>query len=206
MPTDAFADDQLLTETEVRRVLARAAEIDKGRSSLVSPAQLASIGQEVGISEAALNQALLELRGTAPAQPQAAAVQQAKTSPKGKTLRKWLRRLKMVAAGAVLGALAVALEEVGAIAGFTLLGGITISLMLHHRHKRTPTDYQAELGALWAAFLTGLAAAAEGITREPAILITIFWIVAAVVGAVVTTLDLRLLNREEPPEQKPVRS
>jgi hypothetical protein len=201
--TDPFANDQPLSETEVRRVLARAADIDQKRSSSITAAQLASIGQEAGISLEALQQALLELRATAPVpstqaplvQPAPAVALPASRQSEG-LVRKWLRRLQVVAGGVASGIAAIAFEEPGALAAFSVLSAASLALMLYHRKHRSPLECQAELLALWASFGIGIGLV-ERLDGEGMLVVTVSWLITAVVGAVITTLDPRPLSRVE---------
>ncbi len=171
------------TETEVRSILARAAELETATGGgLVSAADLRKIAAEVGIDAGALEQAIAESRS----QP----LTMEKRSDLLRVLT--LKNLGLVIAGGVLGALAIAGDggHLGAFTALAIFGPSTAfagwRALRHRRHGSVPALLR-ELGVFFGSFAVTIASmvGTEGFASAVA------WAVLCGLGAV------SVANRQE---------
>ncbi|HYC50470.1 MAG TPA: hypothetical protein VEB19_05095 [Gemmatimonadaceae bacterium] len=171
------------TETEVRSILARAAELETATGGgLVSAADLRKIAAEVGIDAGALEQAIAESRS-----------QPATMKKRSDLLRVLtLKNLGLVVAGGVLGALAIAADGggLGALTAVAIFGPSAAfagwRALRHRKHGSVPALLR-ELGAFFGSFAMTIASlvGTEGFASAVA------WGVICGLGAVAIT------NRED---------
>jgi hypothetical protein len=139
-PTRTFS------ETEMRRILGRAAELELRAGGAITAEDLRKVATDAGIEAAALDQAMRELDQPAPA-PERSDLVRVLT----------LKNLGMVVAGSVLCSLSFAADG-GHLGSFTALGifgptaAFTAWRAFHHRRRGSLRDLITELGIMFASF------------------------------------------------------
>ena len=179
-------NNTMLSEAEMRRVLARAGELDAVNSFAVSEAELVQVAGEAGISRAAVQQALLELRQSP--QPPAPV---ADATPAG---RGWRRFGVSAAIGAALGLFTNVFESPGAVVfewtaliAVVALVARSVQMAIAHRPEESASDFQAELAALWAAFAASYLVTG-GDASDALGPIIAYWMGMALIGAGITSI------------------
>jgi hypothetical protein len=179
---------QLLTESDVQRVLARAAELDKTRGSLISVAQLESIAQEVGISRLSLEQALTEIQTVT---PQPTRLDARPHDSLFGFVRQWWRRGRSSLMGVLLGVVGGTLGSFGRPAALVAVVALSIGLILYHRRNWDSTAFQIENIGLWGWFTFVAHISMANFRAGSFMVLGLCWLVTAIFGAYVTRYELR---------------
>jgi hypothetical protein len=164
-------DDTPVPEEDVGRIVLRAAQIDLASRDAVTISDLAKIGRDVGISEAAMHRAAREVLG----------------SPE--PFWGWKSIAKKAVVGAVLGAVAAIFStpngpevDYGAIVGLAALVVGSISLAV----TEARWDFQRQLAGLWAGFIgANMVLTTFQSPEDVGVTLASFWMVAALVGGLI---------------------
>ncbi len=189
--------DRLLSEAEVRQVLSRASELDALRSAALSAEELWKVAQEAGISQEAVQQAMVELSQ----QPAHAgrtghdltADAAARTLPAQSTRDRWIRVLRLATSGLVLGVATAFFAYrapgagIGVIATLSLMVARSLDLIRRHRSRGTVREFQTELLGLWGAFGVGANFAVGGLPLQSFILPGTLYLMGASVGGMLAS-------------------
>ena len=181
-----------ISDSQVRLILERAAEIDARGDSLTVD-ELRQIAAEAGIDRAATEAAIQEIMASAEAESQPAPT----VTENGANLpAKDPKSISppWIAAGGALGvALAFVTLELPEVAGISMLGAVAVGLILRAVRairKKSHLGFQLENFAVW--FGLALGGVASGVFT-PAMLAAVFtvWIVASVVGGLIVSYGSR---------------
>jgi hypothetical protein len=191
------------TDTQTQRILERAIEIDARRGVTLRLDQIESIALELGVSPAALEQALLEH-----ADPGSSSIPQP-LPPERFFSPSRIATIAMPLLGALIGgavaAVRIASESRGVhwetLIGLAVIGGISIALISDHSDGRQPIRLQLRLGGLWAGFLAGFSVIYGEVWSDAVGVMGAWWAGSAVVGLIVPWLRRRLSRS---PETDPV--
>ncbi len=200
-PTRAF------TETEARKILLRASELDASHADRVTAADLHRMATEALIAPSALEEALREALGEgsggaalAPAEEDAARRGEEKGKGKGSFWRKLALGTGFLGVGTALGAFAVAVDNAvwapgpGHILAF--LGPCAAFVLyraLRHRWSGSVAGFLGEMGLTLGAFTLSLQVLAGQWMMEPLLL----WSGAcALVGSAIVSVGLHFRNPE----------
>ena len=204
---DQPPEAQRLSDQDARNVLERAIQLDVARTSDTTIAELRRVAQELNISSSALTQALHELQNknlvrATKAEPQAPLPPA--DPPKQKS---WWRTVAIGAAGLIGGQLSLFEPVPDALrvspVAVAVLAIASAYLLFHHRLKRTPSEYQSELLALWGGAAAGVMVALGEPNGPVALDFTFGWLVYSAVGGFLIRLRLPWGKREQPePEVK----
>jgi hypothetical protein len=151
------ADQQPISEQDMRRVLERAIEIDAKRAGETTIGELHRIALELNISPASIAEALRELQGKAvvPATPPAIATQtvEVRSGVMDRTFG-WIRTSMIALGGHIMARsinTAYGMDDVSAmvfaVSLFAALGALGYRLT----HKK-PAEYLRDMAALWVGF------------------------------------------------------
>ena len=185
-------DERVFSDQDARRLLERAIQLDAKRAGDTTLAELKRVAEELNISPRAFEDALRELESKAVAKVDA--IQPARVSEPAPTAHRksWWRPLAIAITSFVGGVISVgpgSNEEVGLFVAVAA----TAALMVHHRFKKTPDEFQKELLALWAPY--GLSwFLAEG-PDDVILILLLAWLASSTIGGFIV--------RFKPPWRKP---
>lgn len=182
--------DRVLGEAEIRRVLARAAELDSQRELLLTTADLRRIASEAHISSEAMEMALREVRAASHPPTDAAVAE------KPAWWRRTLQGAGLIGGGALLALAAVMADRGGfgpaaAAAVFGPSAAFGLYRALRHRWHGSLVDFQKEMALVLGTFALTITAV-EGYDATQVALV--WWAICAVVGGAVVQLTLRTSN------------
>lgn len=167
----------LLTDTDAKRILARAAELDARSGSLLTTNDLRQIAADAGISSDALERALWE-----DDIPEAAA-----RPSEARSAHSLLRTVGLLGIGAVLGALALMLDTISlgtldAVAVFGPSAAFTLFRAMRHRRNGNVTAFLHEMAITFGSFTV----ATFGIEGTQAVAPSLAWaLVCAITGTAI---------------------
>jgi imidazolonepropionase-like amidohydrolase len=177
---ESSMDEHVFSDQQARRLLERAIQLDAKRAGDTTLAELKRVAQELNISSAAFADALRELEGkaVAPATPVAPLAVKPEPGPAVSERANWWRPLGIGIASFFGAAMAGRNEEAALMVAFAA----TVALILHHRHRKTPGQFQLELLALWGPFSLGWLAAAgpRGMSEVYALIVA--WLASSTIG------------------------
>ena len=200
---DKTTADPPLSEAEMRRVLARAGELDAAKKFVVTQAELEVVADEAGISRDALQQALRELRETPDPVP-------ITSDPAPK--RKWSPLAVSAVLGGLLGVLTNLAEsapymvvryEWGALLVLGGMLGRSLQQAFTHPLHESKLLLQAELAVLWATYAGGYVFTGGDAGPEAVPFIGRYWVLAAGTGAVITFLRSLFRKESQQPSNQP---
>jgi hypothetical protein len=188
--------DRVLGEAEIKRVLARAAELDSRSELLLTTTDLRRIASEAHISSEALELALREVRAASHAATDGAVAEK----------RAWWRRALLgaglVGGGALLAVVAVMADRGGfgpaaAAAVFGPSAAFGLYRALRHRWHGSLVDFQKEMALVLGTFALTITAV-EGYDATQVALV--WWAICAVVGGAIVQLTLRSSDPSDAPQ------
>ena len=178
-----------LSPETFERLIARAIELDEQGGERLDAARARSIAEELGISEAAWNEAMRERR-------LALRVPKAKPEP---SIGPWssLRvALAGLAAGGLTGMATAAFNGGDLALGSALV--LTAIAFVAHRTLRTPMwRAQLELGMWWITVPIGIMLGHGELLNDPLWFAALAWVGSACVGGAVAGLRRRIAQRSE---------
>ena len=177
--------DRVLGEAEIKRVLARAAELDSQRELLLTTTDLRRIASEAHISSEAMDVALREVHAASHAATDA--------SEKPEWWRRALQGAGLIGGGVLLALAAVMADRGGfgpgaAAAVFGPSAAFGLYRALHHRWHGSLVDFQKEMALVLGTFALTITAV-EGYDATQVALV--WWAICAVVGGAIVQLTLR---------------
>jgi hypothetical protein len=187
--------DRVLGEAEIKRVLARAAELDSRSELLLTTTDLRRIASEAHISSEAMEVALREVRVAHP-------VTDAVVAEKPAWWRRALQGAGLISGGALLAVAAVFADRGGfgpaaAAAVFGPSAAFCLYRALRHRWHGSLVDFQKEIALVLGTF-TLMITAVEGYDATQVALV--WWAICAVVGGAIVQLTLRSSNTSGTPQ------
>jgi hypothetical protein len=147
MTDESKAPARTFNETEMRRILGRAAELELRAGGAITAAELRKVAIDAGIDASALDQAIREVDQPATPAPARSDLVRVLT----------LKNLGMVVAGSVLCSLSFAADG-GHLGSFTALGifgptaAFTAWRAFHHRGRGSLRELITELGIMFGSF------------------------------------------------------
>jgi hypothetical protein len=188
--------DRVLGEAEIKRILARAAELDSQRELLLTTTDLRRIASEAHISSEAMEVALRESR----------AASHSESNPAATGKPAWWRRALLgaglIGGGALLALAAVIADRGGfgpaaAAAVFGPSAAFGLYRALRHRWHGSLVDFQKEMALVLGTFALTITAV-EGYDATQVALV--WWAICAVVGGAIVQLTLRSSDPSDAPQ------